>query len=37
VRLTFEQRLRGEQKFASIDDLVAQIRRDADAARTLLR
>jgi riboflavin kinase/FMN adenylyltransferase len=37
VRLTFEQRLRGEQKFASIDDLVAQIRRDADAARSLLR
>jgi riboflavin kinase/FMN adenylyltransferase len=37
VRLTFEQRLRGEQKFAGIDALVAQIRRDADAARSLLR
>lgn len=36
VRLTFEQRLRGEQKFSGIDALVAQIRRDADAARQFL-
>lgn len=37
VRLTFEHRLRGEQKFNGIDALVAQIRRDADAARQLLK
>jgi riboflavin kinase / FMN adenylyltransferase len=36
VRLTFEHRLRGEQKFNGIDALVAQIRRDAEAARQIL-
>lgn len=33
VRLTFEQRIRGEQKFSGIDALVAQIQRDAATAR----
>lgn len=33
----FLHRLRGEQKFSGIDALVAQIRSDADTARTLLR
>jgi riboflavin kinase / FMN adenylyltransferase len=33
----FLHRLRGEQKFNGIEALVAQIRRDADAARELLR
>ncbi len=36
VRLTFEQRLRGEQKFSGIDALVAQIQRDAASARDCL-
>lgn len=34
--VTFEHRLRGEQKFDGPDELVAQIRRDLDAARSLL-
>jgi riboflavin kinase/FMN adenylyltransferase len=37
IRVEFLHRLRGEQKFAGIDALVAQIRRDADAARERLR
>jgi riboflavin kinase/FMN adenylyltransferase len=36
VRTTFIARLRDEQKFDSVDALVAQIRRDIDAARTAL-
>jgi riboflavin kinase / FMN adenylyltransferase len=34
-RLEFVERLRGEQKFDSVDDLVAQITRDVDASRAL--
>jgi riboflavin kinase/FMN adenylyltransferase len=34
--LEFHQRLRGERKFASVDELVAQISRDAEQARALL-
>lgn len=34
--IEFEARLRDELKFESVDALVAQIRRDADAARRLL-
>jgi riboflavin kinase/FMN adenylyltransferase len=37
IRIEFIRRLRGEQKFAGIEALVAQIRRDADQARELLR
>jgi riboflavin kinase/FMN adenylyltransferase len=37
LRVEFLQRLRGEQKFSGVDALVAQIRRDADQARELLR
>lgn len=37
IRVEFLSRLRGEQKFAGIEALVAQIRRDADRARELLR
>lgn len=37
IRVEFLHRLRGEQKFAGIEALVAQIRADADAARELLR
>ncbi|NNJ09214.1 bifunctional riboflavin kinase/FAD synthetase [Chloroflexales bacterium ZM16-3] len=37
LHVTFLHRLRGEQKFSGVDALVAQIRRDADAARELLR
>lgn len=36
LAVTFEHRLRGEQKFDGPDELVAQIRRDLDAARSLL-
>lgn len=36
VYLTFERRLRGERRFAGVDELVAQIRRDIDDARRLL-
>ena len=36
VRVTFLERLRGEQKFNGIDALVAQIGRDAAAARAWL-
>jgi riboflavin kinase / FMN adenylyltransferase len=37
VRTTFVARLRPEQKFDSVDSLIAQIRRDIAAARPLLR
>lgn len=37
IRVEFLQRLRGEQKFPGIEALVAQISRDADQARELLR
>ena len=36
IRVAFLQRLRGEQKFAGIEALVAQIRADIAAARELL-
>lgn len=36
VQVRFVQRLRGEEKFDSIDDLVAQIGRDCDDARAVL-
>jgi riboflavin kinase / FMN adenylyltransferase len=37
LAVSFEHRLRGEQKFDGPDELVAQIRRDLDEARALLR
>jgi riboflavin kinase / FMN adenylyltransferase len=36
LRVAFNERLRGEQRFDSKDALVAQIRRDIEAARTRL-
>ena len=36
LAVSFEHRLRGEQKFDGPDELVAQIRRDLDEARALL-
>jgi riboflavin kinase/FMN adenylyltransferase len=36
VKVRFIEHLRGEQKFDSIDDLVAQIERDVAATRTVL-
>lgn len=36
VRVEFVERIRGESKFDSIDELVAQIRRDAERAREIL-
>ena len=36
VGVTFVERLRGEQRFDSVDDLVAQMRRDCDRARAVL-
>ncbi len=36
VTLHFIERLRGEQRFGGVDELVAQIRRDAAAARAIL-
>ena len=36
VTVEFLHRLRGEQKFAGVEDLVAQIGADAEAARNLL-
>jgi riboflavin kinase/FMN adenylyltransferase len=35
LRVAFIGRLRGERRFPSVDDLVAQMRRDVDAAREL--
>lgn len=36
VAVQFVERLRGEQRFDSVDDLVAQMQRDCDQARALL-
>lgn len=36
LRVVFVERIRGEQKFSGIDELKAQIARDADRARELL-
>lgn len=36
IRVAFEQRLRGEVKFPSVQELIAQIRTDAIAAREVL-
>jgi riboflavin kinase/FMN adenylyltransferase len=36
VKVRFVEHLRGEQKFDSIDALVAQIARDVDATRRVL-
>src|SRR5439155_21602242 len=33
LRIAFLERMRGEKRFESVDDLVAQMRRDADQAR----
>jgi riboflavin kinase/FMN adenylyltransferase len=35
LRVAFIERLRGEQRFGSVDDLIAQIRRDVEEAREL--
>jgi len=37
VRVAFDFRLRGEERFADADALVAQIRRDIDTARARFR
>jgi riboflavin kinase/FMN adenylyltransferase len=37
VRVAFVERLRDERRFGSVDELVAQIRRDIDAARECLK
>jgi riboflavin kinase / FMN adenylyltransferase len=37
VRVRFVERLRGEERFDRVEDLVAQIGRDCDAARAVLR
>ena len=36
ARVRFTHRLRGQEVFPTVDDLLAQIRRDADRARSLL-
>jgi riboflavin kinase/FMN adenylyltransferase len=36
VKVRFIERLRGEQKFDSVDELVAQIERDVAATRRVL-
>ena len=35
LRVAFIGRLRGERRFPSVEDLVAQMHRDVDAAREL--
>jgi riboflavin kinase/FMN adenylyltransferase len=35
LRVAFLERMRGEKRFESVDDLVAQMRLDVDAARTI--
>jgi len=37
ARVTFVERLRGEERYERVEDLVAQIQRDCDQARRLLR
>jgi len=37
VRVTFVQHLRGEERFERVEDLVAQMHRDCEAARAALR
>src|SRR5581483_5666963 len=37
LRLGFVERLRGEQRFPSVDELVAQIRRDVEKTRAVMR
>jgi riboflavin kinase/FMN adenylyltransferase len=37
VRVRFVQRLRGEERFERVEDLVAQIARDCEQARAILR
>ena len=37
VRVRFVQRLRGEERFDHVEDLVAQIKADCDQVRVLLR
>jgi riboflavin kinase/FMN adenylyltransferase len=36
VEVTFSERLRGMERFDSVEDLVAQMREDVDRARSLL-
>ena len=36
IRVAFHERIRGEQKFSGIDELRAQIGRDAQRGRELL-
>ena len=36
LRLSFVQRIREERKFASVEELAGQLRRDAGAARGML-
>jgi riboflavin kinase/FMN adenylyltransferase len=36
ARVRFAHRLRGQERFPEVDDLIAQIGRDVEAARTLL-
>jgi riboflavin kinase/FMN adenylyltransferase len=35
LRIAFLERLRGERRFDSVDELVAQMRRDVDQAREI--
>ena len=35
LRIAFLERMRGEKRFESIDELVVQMRRDADQAREI--
>jgi riboflavin kinase/FMN adenylyltransferase len=37
LRLTFERRLRDERRFASVEELLAEIRRDIERTRELIR
>jgi riboflavin kinase/FMN adenylyltransferase len=37
LRLGFVERLRGEQRFAKVDELIAQIKRDVEATRAIMR
>ena len=36
IHVDFVEFIRGQEKFASVDDLVAQMHRDADNARSIL-